>query len=465
MKRKIWNYLRDVGLTEAGAAGLMGNLQAESGLLPTRVETLCLKRLAEIGRQYTNSTYTAFVDDGTITKDEFLNPLPYKQYGYGLAQWTSPGRKAGLYALAKKERKSIGNLNLQLDYLVDELQADYKAVWNLLVTTDSILEASNAVLLRFEEPADCGPSVRQQRYMMAIAIYDEMRGSEGCSEDFCDLKTHDGGDKVHYISNCGHDENGQYYGGIVGDQTGTEWQLCAWYSRPWNCVLRHPDARVRGILADLATKAARNDKIGYDQYQRDSYWTQLQRVGFAPDKITVACETDCSAGVIANAKAAGYLLGIDKLKALTSTYTGNMRSGFAAAGFQVLTDSKYLTSPDYLLPGDILLNDQHHTATNISKGSKADSTSTASDPSLIVGTCQVTLKEFLQGATDPQIKTIQRLLNARGYKGVNGQPLDIDGNIGPNTAYAIGKFQRDKGMKDINFGSVAGTTWRYLLEA
>ena len=48
------------------------------------------------------------------------------------------------------------------------------------------------------------------------------------------------------ISNCGHDENGRYSGGKAGDQTGTEWQVINWYSRPWKCVLRHPDAVVPG---------------------------------------------------------------------------------------------------------------------------------------------------------------------------------------------------------------------------
>ena len=35
------------------------------------------------------------------------------------------------------------------------------------------------------------------------------------------------------ISNCGHDENGKYTGGAAGDQTGTEYQVRAWYNRPW----------------------------------------------------------------------------------------------------------------------------------------------------------------------------------------------------------------------------------------
>ena len=58
------------------------------------------------------------------------------------------------------------------------------------------------------------------------------------------------------ISNCGHDERGKYSGGKAGDQTGTEWQVINWYNRPWKCVLRHPDAATRKLIAQMAKAAA-----------------------------------------------------------------------------------------------------------------------------------------------------------------------------------------------------------------
>ncbi len=69
-------------------------------------------------------------------------------------------------------------------------------------------------------------------------------------------------------------------------------------------------------------------------------------------------------------KAAGHILGIAALQNHAGTYTGNMRSALTKAGFQALTASKYLNSGEYLLPGDILLNDAHHKATNITVGAK-----------------------------------------------------------------------------------------------
>lgn len=180
---------------------------------------------------------------------------------------------------------------------------------------------------------------------------------------------------THYISNSGSDENGKYKGGKAGDQSGKEWYLRKWYNRPWTCVLRWPDINVGTLIAQLGIDAALNDKIGYDQGQRYTYQKQLKKVGWLPARITTPCEEDCTAGVNANVHAAGHQLDIPAMKAIPETgiRSGNMRSKYRAAGFQVLTDSKYLKNGDYLLPGDILLYDDHHAATNVTCGKKVRS--------------------------------------------------------------------------------------------
>ena len=180
------------------------------------------------------------------------------------------------------------------------------------------------------------------------------------------------------ISNSGSDEHGNYKNGRAGDNTGREWYIRDWYNRPWNCILRHPDPEVRACIADLAIKAARSNMVGYDQYQRNTYWNELQKAGYDPSKITTPCEADCSAGVIANIKAAGHLLGRKELQNITCTYTGNMRSALKAAGFECLTASKYLTGSSYLVAGDILLNDVHHTATAVTNGKNSGQSATQS---------------------------------------------------------------------------------------
>ena len=116
------------------------------------------------------------------------------------------------------------------------------------------------------------------------------------------------------ISNCGHDENNRYRGGKAGDQTGTEWRVINWYNRPWKCVLRHPDAKVRKMIASMAKAAAVNNKIGYDQSERYTFWEHLKASNYDPAQITIACEADCSSGVAAIVKGAGYRLGNEKMK-------------------------------------------------------------------------------------------------------------------------------------------------------
>lgn len=151
-EQKIWNYLKAAGLNDCGAAGMMGNLYAESGLFPNNLQNAYEKKLG-----YTDTTYTAAVDDGSYT--EFACDAA----GYGLAQWTYSTRKAGLLSFAKEKHKSIGDLELQLDYLMKELKEGYTAVLNILKTASTVMEASNAVLMKFERPADQSEAVQSKR--------------------------------------------------------------------------------------------------------------------------------------------------------------------------------------------------------------------------------------------------------------------------------------------------------------
>ena len=175
----------------------------------------------------------------------------------------------------------------------------------------------------------------------------------------------------HLVSNCGEDEYGNYSGGQAGDQTGHEWDLRTWSDKPWTCVLRYPESRIGIEFAALANAAANNNLIGYDQQERTSFWEHLEASGYNPAKITVPCEADCSSGVAAIVKAVGFRENIPTLQKTDITMsTSSMKKSFAGEGFDVLSDSRYLTGPDYLLPGDIVLCEKHHVVINITEGSK-----------------------------------------------------------------------------------------------
>lgn len=174
------------------------------------------------------------------------------------------------------------------------------------------------------------------------------------------------------ISNCGHNEWGGYHGGQAGDQTGGEYSYRSWYNRPWNHVLRPATSAIGTTLARVAKAAALNNKVGYDQDQRTTYYNRLREAGWEPANITTACEADCSASTAANVIATGHILGLTALQNISpSLYSGNIRNALTGAGFTDLTASKYLTSDTYLLPGDVLLYENHHVAINVTAGSQS----------------------------------------------------------------------------------------------
>lgn len=148
----IWDYFKSKGLNDFGIAGLMGNLYAESGFKSCNLQGTYEKKLG-----MTDAEYTTAVDNGTY--DNFVKD----QAGYGLAQWTYWSLKQDLYNYLKKQNKSIGDLEGQMEFLAYQLSTSYKPVWTTLQNAKSILEASNAVLLKFERPADQSEAAQNKR--------------------------------------------------------------------------------------------------------------------------------------------------------------------------------------------------------------------------------------------------------------------------------------------------------------
>lgn len=278
--------------------------------------------------------------------------------------------------------------------------------------------------------------------------------------------------KMVKISNCGHDEHGRYAGGKAGDQTGTEYQIMNWYSRPWLCVLRFNDAKIATMIADMATKAAQNNLIGYDQgtsgnsNDRYSFWRHLKASNYDPAQITIACESDCSASTAAIVKGAGYRLNNAKLKAV-SIYltTRNMRQALKNAGAKVLTDKKYLTSGDYLKAGDILLNDSHHVAIAVTSGSKSSNTANNTTTTITTKGADYMFEPKLVklGSEGTSVLLLQEILIARGFKGKNGKALSLSRKADANTIYALKQYQKSRNGVLVVDGECGENTWKDLI--
>lgn len=161
-EEKIWNYLKGKGLNDYGVAGCMGNLNAESALRPNNLQNTYEKKLG-----LSDDEYVAAVDSGKYTN--FVRDSA----GFGLAQWTYWSRKQALLNFATAEKKSIGDLEMQLDFLWKELSESYKSVLNTLKTATSVRQASDDVLTKFERPADMSESVQVKRASFGQQYYDK----------------------------------------------------------------------------------------------------------------------------------------------------------------------------------------------------------------------------------------------------------------------------------------------------
>jgi len=153
-RREAMRLLVDVhGYSRDVAAGIVGNLERESEIIPSRVEG---------SKAATPLTARAF--DGvvrTFTPDEVMGRVSEKSgpklAGVGLAQWTYRTRRAGLfkhtYGGNVLGADVLFSMDAQIDYLVQELQSDFKALEKLLRKPTTTLEhAADAFVYDFERP-------------------------------------------------------------------------------------------------------------------------------------------------------------------------------------------------------------------------------------------------------------------------------------------------------------------------
>lgn len=134
----IYNKLCAVGMSHAGACGMMGNLMAESSLIANIAQRGMTNLTDEQYTEKFNSSPTSCYRDGV---------------GYGLAQWTYWSRKQNLFEFANAKGKSVGDENTQLEFLIHELRIEYSGLFSFLCDTEDMYEATSRICKEFERPA------------------------------------------------------------------------------------------------------------------------------------------------------------------------------------------------------------------------------------------------------------------------------------------------------------------------
>lgn len=152
--RYVMNLLtEEYGYPQNAAAGIVGNLMVESGLIPNRIEgskaatPMTAKGTDDVTREWTAAEVAARIP-------KVRGP---KRPGVGLAQWTTKQRRAGLfeheYRGERLGHRILFDMDAQVDYLVDELGSRFGPLDRQLRDADITLETAAAeVVYRYEVP-------------------------------------------------------------------------------------------------------------------------------------------------------------------------------------------------------------------------------------------------------------------------------------------------------------------------
>lgn len=172
----IYNALINDGYNTAAACGILANLYEESKFDSHNVQDSYEHLVGS------DMSYTSGVDNGFISKSSFI----YDQAGYGIAQWTYFSRKQALYDF--RGSNSIGNLNMQINFMLYELKNSYSTVGQTLRKLSNNADAAyraGEIFHRLYEKSTGGSTVSARRAKLARdtfwAHYDNSESSQAVS--------------------------------------------------------------------------------------------------------------------------------------------------------------------------------------------------------------------------------------------------------------------------------------------
>lgn len=442
---KAYYYFRKEGMTHAGAIGTIDNLEAESdGFYSNRMEYLLKAGLKADGYTYTDESYTAAIDNGNISKEKFLHPRPGCQYGFGLAQWTSPGRKERLYNLARQKGVSIADETMQLEYLIWELKNIYQNVWNMLTTATSIRSASDYFLMYFEAPANIGEAVQRSRADRGYAF-----------EKY--LKCQNGGDRVKVTAQQVIDVMKSWIG--LSRAKGTHKPIIDLYNRHYPLArgykVSYTDDYCDTTVSAAFIKLGAADLIGGTEcgveehinlFDKKGIWNEDGTITPKPGDIICYNWDDGTQPNNGWADHIGIVEYVDSKNRTLTVIEGNMTGGVVGErtipiGWGYIRGyarPKYADSPG--------------TDTKTENKSNTETGGTG---------YMFEVKTVQSGATGNDVKLLQRLLKSNGCKGKDGKNLSIDGSCGANTVYAIKEYQKKKKL-EVD-GCAGNATWKSIL--
>ena len=149
----IFNFLKALGFTEEASCGIMANLYCESGLRGDNVQNSYERKVGN------DRAYTDGVNSGKITDSA----------GYGLAQWSSKGRKLALYDFCMSHNKDISLVEDQLFFLA--MECHQMKLFPKLNKCKTAYDAAILFMTKFERPKDQSLRARMRRGSLGTSYW------------------------------------------------------------------------------------------------------------------------------------------------------------------------------------------------------------------------------------------------------------------------------------------------------
>ena len=419
MNNYIFEFLATRLGNEIGAAALMGNLYIESKLQPVYLEGSYSRKF-----KLTSQEYTDIFD--SITERE-IDTFCRDGAGYGIAQWTFWSRKKALWACAIKMGKSVGDLDVQLNYLWDELQS-YKSVIAALKSATDLRYASDIVALKYEKPSHTEEKYLQNRANWGQKFYDEYANKEEKNLAFKTVAVKD------LVDHCMRFYN-EHWGYIYGA-----------HGQIWT-------QKAQNAATDPQTKKYGQQWVGKHVIDCSGvWWLSMQELGsYMYHGSNTMWNKYCVAKGRLNK---GKRTDGQELKIGTAIYTG-IKDGdhnhvgiyigdgqvLEAGGCQYGVILTKVTLAKWTCWGEMKYVDYGNTDTK-----EPEST----------GNITITYPTLRQGDRGEVVTQLQDFLSNAGSS------LKIDGIFGNGTASAVRAFQKKNGL-DAD-GIVGPKTWKKLLE-
>ncbi len=171
----IIDFWRSKGLNDFAISAWLGNWYAESSLRSDNAQNSYMKKFGITDEEYCNE-----VNQGTWKRPDTGAPFTADSIGFGLSQWTSSGRKTGLYDYIKSQGKKIEDRALQMEFAYKELTSGgYKKTYSDLLNASNVSDPTVSIMVYYERPASKDdPKAQAVRISYAEEFFEKYFGSK-----------------------------------------------------------------------------------------------------------------------------------------------------------------------------------------------------------------------------------------------------------------------------------------------